>query len=291
MPLIEPLDEETASAKQEQLADLLFTLSNDYVNEEEDSIEYRVSELSDIYGGGFRHLYSNMHLIIAEIYNGDPYNVVVLLENIELLRTHVKSNWEMKEYPEHLYGNLLKLSDHLNLEYQRHIESLELQAKIDAMYKKTKNDLRKVRKKASRIQTEVVFILAIFAAIVMAFSGGLTILGGSLAGISSAGPLKLAFVIILCGIVVFNTIALLMHAIGKIVVEFYDPEDEFEGKSPIEKLARSIEHSLRRKKFKHWYVVLFNVLLLSMLALDVCLWYVYGEPPTSPLSVSFFTFF
>ena len=118
---------------------------------------------------------------------------------------------------ESLYGKILKLSDHVNLEVQRlqdyegiRKESVETVSKLSQDIELAQKDLARARKKVRKMQTEVVVILGIFAAIVMAMSGGLSLMGSSLEGMSSTGPYKIAFVVLLCGMVLFDTIAFLM---------------------------------------------------------------------------------
>lgn len=117
------------------------------------------------------------------------------------------------------------------------------------------------------MQTEMILILTIFAAIIMTFSGGLTFLGNALAGMKDTDPYKISFVILLCGIVMFNMIFYLLHTIDRIVMNFYEDEDD---QSLFAKM-------LKKGEFRHWYAVLFNTLLLSLLIINLILWYCHAN--------------
>ena len=281
---INPLSNEIIAEKEAKLFEVLNILSCELDEETaNDTLNECVLKLIQIYDHNYRQQYSRLYPYLAEVCYGDLYNLEALIFNIELLRIHVRDSLENEiEYPEYLYGALIKLSDHINLEYQRYVDTKELRDQIEESFMESENlrdqieyletGLKKAKKKASKIQTEMVMILAIFAAIIMAFSGGLTILGGSLTSMFSVDPFKLAFVVLLCGIIVFNTIASLMHAVNKIVTDFND----INGKSSYKYRDRTVVILEKGKKFNHWYILLFNIMLVSMLIIDAYLWHVYG---------------
>ena len=132
----------------------------------------------------------------------------------------------------------------------------ELYEELSELYESSAESERKLRKavrKIKNLQLEVVSILAIFAAIVVAFSGGMSILGSALTGMGQVDLQDLAFVVILCGIVLFNTVAFLMHVVFWIIRRLHDSED---GES------RLIDWK---------YILGFNILLLILLGASVCL--------------------
>lgn len=296
MTPVKPLNDDVISEKQSILSKTLVFLSNGLIIEDSEKIfENCANDLVKVYSDDYRQFYSDIYPIIDDIYDGDSYNLEALLFNVESLRIHVRDNWSTGKYPDYLYGKLIKLSDHLTLEYQRYVEAVRSQDDMGQMIEKSKKlerdlsnankkmskmqtALIETREKAFRVQTEIVMILAIFAAIVMAFSGGLTLIGSSISGMSSTGPFKITFVVLLCGIVIFNTIAVLMHVVNKIVTSFYSSHsDDYIG-------GRSRKFS-RIKAFNHWYVLLFNILLISMLVTDIIIWYNYGDPPSQLINI------
>lgn len=96
----------------------------------------------------------------------------------------------------------------------------KLSSDIDQVSKvATKNldDVRNISDDAKSLKTEVVSILAIFAAIILAFTGGLTIFGGVVAAVSQAQLYQLLLVTIFCTWGLFNTIYLLLCMVTQAV--------------------------------------------------------------------------
>ena len=77
--------------------------------------------------------------------------------------------------------------------------------------------LEAASKQASSMQTEVISVLSIFAGIAFVFSGGMSFLGSAITSINNATNYELVvLVILLCGLVMFNTIFLMMYLVGRI---------------------------------------------------------------------------
>lgn len=86
----------------------------------------------------------------------------------------------------------------------------------DQIVKSTK-ELTEAKGKIESVQTELIGVLSIFAAIVLTFSGGLSLLGGAFSSIASASFYKIIITCICCGFVLCNTIFMLMYLISKIM--------------------------------------------------------------------------
>lgn len=281
--MILPLDDEVIEEKRDELRSLLLRLSEQY----DDDLDGTISRLSEIYEGGYRQMYSEIFPIIVEIwFNKYPGGLDFLTDNMELVRQRIKDL--IQNYPDepsddsgilegykHLYGRVLKLSDHINLEVQRlrdyesiRRESYESVHKLSKDVKKAQKELEKSKKKVRKMQTEVIVILGIFAAIVMAMSGGLSLIGSSLEGMPSTGLYKIAFVVLLCGIVVFNMIAFLIISIRHMVDELYDDVERNDG----------WRQYLSNVETNNGYLIAFNALMILMLLIDICCWIRYGGP-------------
>lgn len=77
--------------------------------------------------------------------------------------------------------------------------------------------MEEANKKADGIQTQLITILGIFAAIIVTFSGGVTLLGSSIMSINNAKHYEsVVMIAIICGMVVFNTIFLMMYYVSKL---------------------------------------------------------------------------
>lgn len=281
---LKPLDDDVIEEKRDKLKVLLFRLAKDY----DDDPDRTVEELSEIYDNGYRQMYSEIFPIISEIRSSGEYGGLDFLTgNLEYAREHVKeliqkSSEERSEDEEKvvsrcesLYGKILKLSDHVNLEVQRlqdyegiRKESVETVSKLSQDIELAQKDLARARKKVRKMQTEVVVILGIFAAIVMAMSGGLSLMGSSLEGMSSTGPYKIAFVVLLCGMVLFDTIAFLMTYIQRMVGELYDMEDH--SGTQCQRLLDAVSNNR--------FLIVFNLMIVAMLLIDIFCWVGSGNP-------------
>lgn len=89
---------------------------------------------------------------------------------------------------------------------EAHKEADQLRDDID----KAKRTVKKARKEAQSSKMELVAILSIFAALVIAFSGGLTYLGGTISSSGDATIGSTVFSVLVCGLMLFNIIAFLM---------------------------------------------------------------------------------
>lgn len=268
--VIPPLPEEEVAKKRDALIDILFDMSENYLEDDSDELETYATRMSEVYSGEYRQLYSELFPLLMAISDGDADSLQPLTSNLVSLYRYVGSSEKWKDEDPELFGHLLKLSDHVNLEMQRMVDRTdyeerfseyeerfnELYVELSDLYKSSAESERKLKKavrKIKNLQLEVVSILAIFAAIVVAFSGGISILGSALTGMGQVELQDLAFVVILCGIVLFNTVAFLMHVVFWIIRRLHDSED---GES------RLIDWK---------YILGFNVLLLILLAASACL--------------------
>lgn len=261
--VISPLPVKAVADKRDALINILFDLSDTYLEDNSGELESYASKMSEIYSDGYRQLYSELFPILMAISKGDADSLQPLTTNLVSLYRYVGSSKEWREKDSELFGHLLKLSDHVNLEMQRMVDRTvneeryqELYDELSDLYDesvKSERRLKKAVKKIKNLQLEVVSILAIFAAIVIAFSGGLNILGSAISGIGQVELQDLAFVVILCGIVLFNTIAFLLHAVYWIIRRLHDTDIDGD------------------KLLDQTFILGFNVFLIIMLGMSVCL--------------------
>ena len=214
--------------RQDKLVENIFGLSKHLLG---DNAEVRRAalELKEIYSSDFRHSYSEFFPLILHIQDEKTeYSLDYLSENLESLRTYVDTDFldGTKEFKD-MNKNFDKLCDHLNLEIGRVTYYSQNEKRTEDLSKRMESankdmgeatiKLEKASKKAESIQTELLSILSIFAAIVIAFSGGLSFLGGTLSGASETYICKMILLLLMCGFVLFNTIFLLMYLVGKII--------------------------------------------------------------------------
>ena len=90
-------------------------------------------------------------------------------------------------------------------------------AEVNTALTEAASELNKASKTASTMQTELIAVLSIFAAIVITFSGGLSYLGSAMTSINQAEHYEAVMMVaIICGMVIFNTIFLMMYLVSKI---------------------------------------------------------------------------
>lgn len=83
---------------------------------------------------------------------------------------------------------------------------------------KANRGIKKANQQASKMQAQMATILGIFAAIVIAFSAGLTVLGNSISAIGQAKyPESIVLALIICGIIIFDSLSYLMYMISRII--------------------------------------------------------------------------
>ncbi len=199
----------------------------------------------------------------------------VFWEEITRLSADISGNYlEIKEKGE-VFNKINRLLDHISLEqiriqlvykkYEQKIEEIEEQAQKSL---ETYRDACKLSKEAiqaaSNIKMEVVTILGIFAAIVLAFMGGINFSSSTIESIAKSPDHICEIVVIatICGFVVFNTIFVLMHVVSKIVGK---PISEKCKTDDCNNCQDTSCWSLRRIRRKLPYVFWVNIMILGIL--------------------------
>lgn len=186
----------------------------------------------------FRHFYSDIFSVLAEIKQGDTPGIIDILgENLSELRKRYKPlNTNSLGEIIDIGDNLKKLHDHVSLDIARfsYIDALNINtfggeiladvqaAKIETnqlrdSVKETQAQQKDTARKLENQQEEYIAILGIFAAIVIAFSTGSGYLSGAIANIAETSLSRLASIIILCGLTLMNTLFLLMYFVGRLI--------------------------------------------------------------------------
>ncbi len=221
MQLIEPLPADVVAERkrlfEEAIRDLI---ENPALDEMDDAVkDDYLRRFEEIYSDGYRQFYSAIHPILHD-YSVEDGSLDGLAFTLETLREYLTRNDVNSRYPEYLYGCILKLSDHVNLEVQRLQTQLGLEKEIEDSRKKLEEYSLQVDSatvKLQSIQMEFIVVIGIFTAIVMAFSGGITLLGSSLNVIADVNVYKLSLTVLIIGFVVSNLIVLLLSYINSMV--------------------------------------------------------------------------
>lgn len=272
---------EESIRRQNELRNCLYEMASTCMDETE--IRSISIKLKALYTDGFRHNYADFFPLIVEIAKDDNiYSLDYLSENIEAARLMVEKDYigGEKEF-RGLYRPLSKLSDHINLEIGRYsyysineqrVKDLEKRNQTLQRDLRTATDeLEKAQKTVSSMQTELIAVLSIFAAIVLAFSGSISFLGNTLSGIKEVCLFKTAFFVLLCGLIIFNSIFLMMYIVGKIIGRNIYARCKSENCTCGEDGTPAC-YGITRIRKRLPYVFWMNAVLLIMVVVDVVLW-------------------
>ncbi len=280
--------------RQSELEEYIRELSKKLSDEKE--IRAMLLKLLETYKGDFRHSYSSFFPLILDISKNDnECNLDYLSNNLDSICSYVEEDFVSgkKEF-EPLREQLNKLCDHLNLEIGRwnyysqneqKIEDIALKSvSLNDEMKNTQKELReaqeelkKASKQAASIQTELIAVLSIFAAIVVTFSGGFTFLGSVMSSINEAEYYEAVILTaIVCGMVMFNTIFILMYLVGKITdrniyARCIEENCSCDGQS-LKKCG-----GIRRIRKRLPYVFYFNLTCVVGIILVCFIWYLHGK--------------
>lgn len=266
--------------RQERLNQIILELS-ETVLEAESYTQY-LNRLNVLYQDNFKHQYSDFFPIILKILEeGNSYDIEYLSNNLDALGTYLDEQISKgDESFKTMYVPFSKLCDHLDLQIRQtnYYQSMLLQSNdTNENLKNALTDLHDANSRidaatdrANTMQTELISILSIFAAIVITFSGGFTFLGSSVTAISTAKYYEsIIIVVLICGIILFNTIFLMMYFVSKLtgrnvyaVCIMQDCSMCTQKCSELKKIRKRVP-----------YVFYFNVATVTGIIADLIVWF------------------
>lgn len=185
-------------------------------------------EGDDVY---FRHFYTDIFQVLMQL---QRENTLGSMETLALNLSVLKENYQIKNTDNNgkfidISTCLKKLNDHVSLEMARfnyfeqqynkttQVSSInELNAKVDDLKNfsdKYYPKIDKLKRKLHSVQQEYVAILGVFAAIILAFVGGITFSNSVLQNLGNVSIFRLLLTIDLLGLILINTIKLLLNFI------------------------------------------------------------------------------
>lgn len=208
------IDGEITQIKQEALRKIVCKFSeNLYEDFQSDINTFRV-----IYCDNFRHSYSDITTILIKLDNENPQALYNICQNL----LSVLDVLPKEEYKE-TYKCLSKLYDHVALEQIRlrqiYSDSKELAAQSKKLIEEAEKIILKasdVAEEASRTKIEIVTVLGIFAAIVMAFTGGIAFSTSVLENMHKVSVYEIIMAILGIGFVLVNGIYVLTEFIRSV---------------------------------------------------------------------------
>lgn len=244
---------EKENAKDSQLGDLLDKLANDIYYSTKDHSQ-DINTLSKIYSEDYRHSYAKISLKVQNILENDVSKGECLSNNIQVLKDEVikesvSSQVDSDDNLKNLLKNIIKLSDHVNLEIGRYnllterINRIVIEkaAKenpqkayddnivnrlntLEKNQEKSENTVLNVAEKQDKIDEKLeknsmssITTLTIFSAVILAFTGSITFTAGVFSGMALVSSFRIVFITALIGLVVFNLIFMLLFIVGRMV--------------------------------------------------------------------------
>lgn len=304
--------------RQDQLTNLILDLSKLEKGILNESVTVEViTELKDIYKDHFRHQYSALYPTIREITISDEYDPDILLENVRIIREYVEIEHSKTGKYNSLYLPLLKLMDHINLELARHqvattdgrnfdnlhreIESsreeltaartelmkantelFDANLKLETLTNSlntTREELDEANERTENLQSQLVAVLSIFAAIIVAFFGGISFLGSAITSIQNVTIFKSILICVLCGLLLFNLVFLLLYVVAKLInrsifaqcIEDCNKKATCDCNSNCASPCTGIKRVRKRLPYVFWV----NVGGITVSVVDVVAWYLH----------------
>lgn len=239
-------------------------------DEQKDSDERKEEIAEDIinfYDKNKRHHYSGISSYV--LYKLDEQNTEYLIGNLLLFVNYFKEKG-MNEYAE----KLEKMYDHVVLETirKKHNEKqLEIVKNYADESKKELQDLFKEQEeKIKMVYGDIISILGIFSAVIIAFFGGINILGSALSNMDKVSKYRLIFVILAIGFVTFNIIFMLLYTISKLI----EKPIRSECKNNICEECKEKDKFIKMRCFRKYPVAyLFNLISIGMMILIIIAYY------------------
>ena len=183
----------------------------------------------------FRHFYSDIFSVLGMIENNEEFgDLELLLSDLQAIRNGYRSmNSDESGKIIDISDMLKKLYDHCNLDVARisYINGRDRQISgegsienINAKISNLQNELEtatheqeNVKLELSKQQREYISILGIFAAVVLAFTGGITFSSSVLNNIDTISPYRIVIVSLIIGLVLVNILFGLFYYVDLIV--------------------------------------------------------------------------
>ena len=246
------------SANDEKLIEILQEISNDYLQEEE--IEEYEKRLKAIYSSeNFRHKYSQITSYLLTIKKENKNEAFGFIShNISKIYNEINEDSTLKQ-------QILKLSDHINLEilrikdintfkkeFQQAEKNLkETKNKIKSMEYKAKKTIKEISNLNDEVKSsrkEYITILGIFASIILAFVAGLTFTNSVLSNINNGSIYRLLFITSLIGLFITN----MLHHLYKFI--------------------KNINRSDNKQENFDWTIIIFNTIVVVIMLCIFLTW-------------------
>ena len=271
----------TKDIEKQTKLNILIELMSQNVSEPQDILAF-IRTLQEIYTDQekFRHSYSSISGKIIDLNSTGDAAISNITQNLRSVIDEIESD-PSTTYSEEFIVCINKLFDHISLEetrlnmlyeaYDKKVIQAEETSKESKKQYDIARDLSKnVTADLDKIKTEMITVLSIFAAIVLAFMGGISFSSSTLEGMANSSMYKVVFIATICGMVVFNTVIILMYLISKITGKSIYANCESENCTCNNGAPKCNSFNRVRKRLPYIYVM--NTMMLGILALDILAW-------------------
>lgn len=270
--------------RQERLSKEIYVLAEKMLDTQKREQLDVIARLQKIYKDGFKHYYSDLFPVVLEVFDeNNQYDKDYLTGNLETIRNELELDYSSgADDFKDIYSQFTKLCDHLNLQISelsvfsemndRTKDATELLGATNDKLETATTELGKANKKADSLQTELIAVLSIFAAIVITFSGGIAFLGSVMTSIKDVKYFEsIILAAIVCGMVLFNTIFLMMYMVSKITERSIYAKCLTENCSCEGQNCKCSGINRIRKRLP--YVFYFNVFAVVGIVVDMVIWF------------------
>lgn len=183
----------------------------------------------------FRHFYSDIFIVLTQINQDiDLGDIDILGQNLEMIRVGYKAqNFDKDGNKIDISDSIQKLYDHVSLDIarirysdagDRKISGEETISEIQSQVKQISNSVKMavdaqeaVERELNKQQKEYIAILGIFAAVVLAFTGGIAFSTSVLNNIAQASIYRTIAIALIVGLVLINVLFGLFYYINSLV--------------------------------------------------------------------------
>lgn len=202
----------------EVLLETLLNLSSLYEMDDNQIVSFYKS-FKDIYSNNdFRHSYAELSHFAEEQITPDSREELV--SHLDLILSYADENFcEDRE----IIKKIGKLADHLELENLRlaRIEQIKIisntvsteKAQTEILINDNASQIQKQQEEIKNMNTQMVSVLGIFSAVVLAFSGGMSYFSSTFSNLHNMPLYKTLLMASIMGLVLFNTVYILLKFI------------------------------------------------------------------------------
>ena len=211
----------------------------------------------------YRYDYYEIYAYISEIAENEPLKLNFLTANTEEFKNRLQE--ELKD--KRIDKKYSKLIQYIKLESMRSYADIEKRKEINDANEQVKQELETTKQqldtaknKLRKQQFDMLAVLGVFSAIILAFTGGLNFSSSVLENMNNASIYRVLIISILLGFTLVNGIAILLKYIKSINV------DENEEMDRIEKVGF---WKYIRDRYVVSYIAKFNTIALILLVVVV----------------------